>query len=72
MIEKYTYEEVNQIIAKLKQSIVELKKLTPIQSNQDMNDFAATVESYYKYLETTVEMNQAADKTLSYLKETIK
>ncbi len=72
MIGKYTYEEVNQIIAKLKQSIVELKKLTPIQSNQDMNDFAATVESYYKYLETTVEMNQAADKTLSYLKETIK
>ena len=72
MIGKYTYDEVNQIIAKLQQSIVELRKLTPIQSNQDMNDFAATVESYYKYLETTVEMNEAADKTLSYLKETIK
>lgn len=72
MIGKYTYDEVNQIIAKLQQSIVELRKLTPIQSNQDMNDFAATVESYYKFLETTVEMNEAADKTLSYLKETIK
>ena len=72
MIGKYTYDEVNQIIAKLQQSIVELRKLTPIQSNQDMTDFAATVESYYKYLETTVEMNQAADKTLSYLKETLK
>lgn len=71
MIGKFTYEEVNQIIEKLKQSLIELKKLTPATQNSDLNDFIATVESYYKYLETTVEMNYAADKTLSYLKETL-
>ncbi len=71
MIGKFTYEEVGQIIEKLKQSLIELKKLTPATQNSDLNDFIATVESYYKYLETTVEMNYAADKTLSYLKETL-
>ena len=72
MIGKFTYEEVNQIIEKLKQSLVELRKLTPTKPSSELNDFVATVESYYKYLETTIEMNSAADKTLSYLKETLK
>lgn len=71
MIGKFTYEEVNQIIEKLKQSLVELRKLTPAKQSSDLNDFIATVESYHKYLETTIEMNAAADKTLSYLKENI-
>ncbi len=72
MIGKFTYEEVTQIINVLKQSLIELRKLTPIEPSSDLNDFMATVESYYKYLETTIEMNSAADKTLSYLKETLK
>ena len=71
MIGKFTYEEVNQIIEKLKQSLIELRKLTPTKPNSNLNDFIATVESYYKYLETTIEMNSAADKTLSYLKENL-
>ena len=72
MIGKFSYDEVHQIIEKLKQSLVELRKLTPIKNDTDINDFVATVESYYKYLESTVEMNQEADKTLSYLKGTLK
>ena len=72
MIGKFTYEEVTQIINVLKQSLIELRKLTPTKPSSDLNDFMATVESYYKYLETTIEMNSAADKTLSYLKGTLK
>ena len=72
MIGKFSYDEVNQIVEKLKQSLVELRKLTPSKQSSDLNDFIATVESYYKYLETTIEMNSAADQTLSYLKETLK
>jgi hypothetical protein len=71
MIGKYTYEEVGQIIEKLKQSLIELRKLTPSKQSSELNDFVATVESYYKYLESTIEMNSAADKTLSFLKETL-
>ena len=68
MIDKLTYD---QILASSKELSVQadiIDKLVQNRNIQDLKDFAATVEGYSKFLETTVLMNKDADKALEDLK----
>ena len=56
-------------------SLAELKKLADIimkladgRHIQELQDFAATVEGYSKFLENTIEINKDADNALKDLK----
>lgn len=72
MIDKLTYEEVQAISADLKKLAEELMTLIKDKNNSQLDDFAATVEGYSKFLENTIEINKDADNALLELKQSIK
>ena len=67
MIDKLTYDQVLAISKELKQQAEIIDNLVKDKENQELIDFAATVEGYSKFLETTVEINRDADKALEDL-----
>ena len=68
MIDKLTYDQILAISKELSVQADIIDKLVQNRNIQDLKDFAATVEGYSKFLETTVLMNKDADKALEYLK----
>ena len=67
MIDKLTYDQVLAISKELKAQSNIIEKLIENKDNQALADFAATVEGYSKFLETTVDINRDADKALEEL-----
>lgn len=72
MIDKLTYDQILAISKELSVQADIIDKLVQNRNIQDLKDFAATVEGYSKFLETTVLMNKDADKALEDLKRTKK
>ena len=68
MIDKLTYDQILAISKELSVQADIIEKLVQNRNIQDLKDFAATVEGYSKFLETTVLMNKDADKALEDLK----
>ncbi len=68
MIDKLTYDQILAISKELSVQADIIDKLVKNRNIQDLKDFAATVEGYSKFLETTVLMNKDADKALEDLK----
>ena len=68
MIGKLTYDQILAISKELSVQADIIDKLVQNRNIQDLKDFAATVEGYSKFLETTVLMNKDADKALEDLK----
>ena len=67
MIDKLTYDQVLAISKELRVQSDIIDNLVKDKDNQELIDFAATVEGYSKFLETTVEINRDADKALEEL-----
>ena len=72
MIDKLTYDQILAISKELSVQADIIDKLVQNRNIQDLKDFAATVEGYSKFLETTVQMNKDADKALEELKKSNK
>lgn len=68
MIDKLTYDQILAISKELSVQADIIDRLVQNRNIQDLKDFAATVEGYSKFLETTVLMNKDADKALEDLK----
>lgn len=68
MIDKLTYDQILAISKELSVQADIIDKLVQNRNIQDLKDFAATVEGYSKFLETTILMNKDADKALEDLK----
>ena len=64
MINNLTYEQVLEISQAIKTQIDIVSNLVEDLGVQELNDFVSTVEGYTKYLETTVQLNQDADKAI--------
>ena len=69
MIDKLTYDQVLTISKELAKQSEIIDNLVKDREIQELKDFAATVEGYSKFLETTVQMNKDADKALEELKK---
>ena len=69
MIDKLTYEQVLNISKGLREQAEIIDELVKNRNLQELKDFAATVEGYSKFLETTVEINRDADNALKELSE---
>ena len=72
MIGKLKYQDILNISKTLTDCVKELNALEEVKASQELMDFASTVESYSKYLESLVELNVDADNALKDIKETIK
>lgn len=68
MIDKLTYDQILEISKQLNEQANIIQKLLETRNIQQLKDFAATVEGYSKFLETTVEINKDADEALADLR----
>lgn len=68
MIGNMTYEQVEILAKELESSTVIVENITKNLNIEELDDFVSTVEGYYKYLNTVIEMNKDADKALETLK----
>ena len=64
MIGKLTYDQMLEVSKDLREQADIISSLVRNKDNQELLDFAATVEGYSKYLETTVQINKDADTAL--------
>ncbi len=64
MIGKLTYDQILEVSKDLREQADIISSLVRNKDNQELLDFAATVEGYSKYLETTVQINKDADTAL--------
>ena len=67
MIDKLTYQQVLDIVANIRKENEVIKRLLRGRDVQDVSDFSDTIESYCKFLEGTVELNQTADEAIKDL-----
>ena len=67
MIDKLSYDQILSISSGLKEQIEVIKKLVKEREMTELDDFISNVETYYKYLETTVQTNKDADDALREL-----
>lgn len=70
MIGNVTYEQISSIAEELTKAATTAEEYIKSQNIEELEDFLSTVESYAKFLKTTVELNKDADKALEYLKNT--
>ena len=68
MIGNMTYEQVEILAKELESSTTIVENITKNLNIEELEDFVSTVEGYYKYLNTIIEMNKDADKELETLK----
>ena len=68
MIGTMSYEEVLGIAKELETSVKTINNVIKDQNINELEDFTSTVESFAKYLQTTVELNKDADKVIEKLK----
>ena len=69
MLGNIEYSKVNELIQTLKQCCIELTKIDEVRGNKDLMNFTQAVESYIRYLESTMKMSLDADEMLKELKE---
>ncbi len=69
MIDKLTYDQILSVSQDLEKQAGIILELIKNKNIQELNDFAATVEGYSKFLASTVEINKDADEALKELSE---
>ena len=67
MIGNLSYDQVSQIVGILKQCNEKLSVVPEEQRDNTFQEFFSTVEGYYKYLDTLVQINKDADEALKEL-----
>lgn len=67
MIDKLTYDQILSVSQDLEKQAGIILELIKNKNIQELNDFAATVEGYSKFLASTVEINKDADEALKEL-----
>ncbi len=67
MIDQLTYDEILKYSQKIYKESKILQEISKNKNIQEINDFIASLDSYSKYLESTVIINQDADKALEEL-----
>lgn len=69
MIDGISYDEILKVSQELKNCCTILKKVIAGKDLSELEDFISTVDVYYKYLDSTVELNKDADLELQNLKD---
>ena len=69
MIGKFTYEQLLEISADLRNQTTIIEPIIKNTNSQELLDFISTVEGYSKYIETIVQINKDADLALLELKK---
>lgn len=64
MIGKLTYDQVLEFAKKIREQNNIIKELLKGRDVEAVVDFTDVVESYCKFLEGTVDLNQAADNAI--------
>jgi len=64
MIDKLTYEQVLDFAKKIREQNEVIRRLLKGRDVEAVVDFTDVVESYCKFLEGTVDLNQAADNAI--------
>ena len=72
MIDKLSYDEVQNVSNELKRLAKIIDKLIEGKGATQLEDFVATVEGYSKFLENTIEINKDADIAIQDLKNSLK
>lgn len=72
MIDQLTYDEILKYSQKIYKESKILQEISKNKNIQEINDFIASLDSYSKYLESTVIINQDADKALEELSKSKK
>lgn len=67
MINNIPYDEILKISEEIKNNNETIKALIKSKGASQLEDFTSSVESYHKYLENLVELNNAADQVLKDL-----
>ena len=67
MIDKFTYDQLAEIIKDLKAQEKIIRDLLVGRSAPDIADFVEKVDVYNKFLENTIELNRDADKAIAEL-----
>ena len=67
MINGLAYDDVLKMAHELSDSASMIVKLNESKNIQELSDFAATVDGYAKYLETTVNLHKDAEEALADL-----
>lgn len=68
MIDNMSYEEINKVSQELSEHVRIVRNIIKDDELKDVNDFISTVDGYAKFLATTVQLYQDADKALIDLK----
>lgn len=68
MIGNMSYDQVEVLVKELETATTTVDNITKNLNIEELEDFISTVEGYFKYLRTIVEMNKDADKALEDLK----
>lgn len=64
MIEKSNYEDIATMSQELKNCCANLKKVIANKDLSELEDFISTVDVYYKYLDSTIELHKDADEVI--------
>lgn len=67
MIENLTYEQILAVSNELKKYCANINQVIKEKEVGELEDFVAAVDSYTKFLDNNVELNQAADLALADL-----
>lgn len=67
MIENLTYEQILSVSNELKKYCANINQVIERKEVGELEDFVAAVDSYTKFLDNNVELNQAADLALAGL-----
>ena len=67
MIENLTYEQILSVSNELKKYCDNINQVIEGKEVGEREDFVAAVDSYTKFLDNNVELNQAADLALADL-----
>ncbi len=67
MIENLTYEQILSVSNELKKYCANINQVIEGKEVGELEDFVAAVDSYTKFLDNNVELNQAADLALAGL-----
>jgi len=65
MIDKLSYEQLQEIIKNFREQLDIIQKLMKGRSVSELADFIESVETYCKFLENTMELNRYADEAIS-------
>ena len=67
MIDGISYDEILKVSQELKNCCTILKNVIAGKELSELEDFISTVDVYYKYLDSTVELHRDADQEIQNL-----